>query len=167
MRRNYLDLGSFEMQSSVMRISDPTYKKNVWCTATLDNCMTGNWTAAVGMSDEGEFGNRVGILMARHETGPKFHDAERIFVAKEEDGLCYLQYPSSWNNVDADIGVDSACCGMYDDATYEPTDWFDTWPGAIVGNGCISSSGYGDGSYMALYHANADGEVDAVCVVYI
>ena len=186
--RKYNEVGKFQMESSVMRISDPMYAPDVWCAATLDNCVTGTWTATVGIQDEGEFGNRVAILFARHSRGPKLKDAEYIYTS-EEDGQGYIHWPHTWKKVDAQIGVDSASCGFFDDATYQDDSiieyepncpssepkwlnacWNHTTSEAQAGvlpNGCVCTSGYGDGVYHAFYHTNTKGQVDAVAVVFL
>ena len=51
MARKYTPVGSFKMEGDVMRVSDPCYKKDVWCAGTIHNCKIGDWETAVVLSD--------------------------------------------------------------------------------------------------------------------
>ncbi len=52
-------IGTFQTSSDVLRITDPCYDKNVWCTGTLKNCKVGKWSAFIKYSFEGAWGTRV------------------------------------------------------------------------------------------------------------
>lgn len=189
-RRRYDKIGSFEMSQPVMRVSDPCYDRDVWCTGLINNCLTGKWNAAIALSDEGEWGKRVAMLIVRHETAPAFAAANGVFTKENGDGETVTIYwpGDTWERLDAVIGVDSGQCGLFDEAKYNDSSLFDTppehdygsrWYGhccdltlskrqaGVIPCGAVSSSGYGDGSYNALYHENKDGNVDMVCILYI
>ena len=61
-----LDLGTFEMVSSRMAVSDPCYDADVWCRGELENVLPGTWQAYAIKRDKGEWGPRVVRLVAVH-----------------------------------------------------------------------------------------------------
>ena len=110
-------LGDFEMTSPTMRASDPCYDRDVWCCGTFDNCKLGIWEAGVLMLDEGDWGNRVAVLAARHkETGPDFTIIR--------DPNIFLGH-GSWTEQPFEVGVDSGQAGLFDDAHYQDDTVFD------------------------------------------
>lgn len=189
MRRRHHKIGSFEMTQPVMRVSDPCYSKDTWCVGTIENCVTGKWEAAVAYKDEGDWGNRVSILIARHESGPAFSAANRIYMKENNDaGTATVYWPKhGWDRI-SDIDVDSGQCGLFDDAKYQDESVFkkkakcgfdDGWYGhccnrtfsdkraGVIPGGAVSSSGLGDGGYDAFYHVNDAGKVDMACILYL
>ncbi len=42
-----MELGSFEVVSGQLIISDPCYKRGIWCAGTLENVRNGEWNAKV------------------------------------------------------------------------------------------------------------------------
>ena len=103
-------LGEFELSSSVLRISDPCYERNVWCCGTIEHCVSGIWETAVLKKDEGEWGERIVVLAARHmDTGPKFNGINR---AK-------CNGTGQWHHAEFEVGVDSGQAGIFDDAHYQ------------------------------------------------
>ena len=40
-----INLGSFEVVSGKLAVSDPCYDTDVWCRGELENCKLGNWVA--------------------------------------------------------------------------------------------------------------------------
>ncbi len=172
------ELGTFELTQPIMRISDPGYNRDVWCSGTVENCKAGTWEAAVFVRDEDQFGDRMGVLAARHaETGPKFSLINR----KSNSGK------GGWSECPFEVGVDSGQAGIFDDAHYQDNDIFDTpaksgygdeWynhccditfsrlPAGVLPYGVVSSSGFGDGGYYAMQHTDADGEIDGIYVVF-
>ena len=59
-----IDLGSFEMVSERMAVSDPCYDTDVWCRGELQDVLPGIWEASVIKRDEGEWGMRVARIIA-------------------------------------------------------------------------------------------------------
>ena len=163
-------LGDFEMTSPTMRASDPCYDRDVWCCGTFDNCKLGTWEAGVLMLDEGDLGNRVAVLAARHkETGPDFTSIR--------DPKIYLGL-ASWTEQPFEVGVDSGPAGLFDEAHYqddtvfdgmkEPEhDYGDLWynhacditlsrmQAGVMPFGVVSSSGFGDGTPMREIRARS------------
>jgi hypothetical protein len=96
-----IKLGTFEIVSGKVRISDPCYDKKTWCAGTLDNVATGTWKAKVVKIDRHDgWGNRCRKLIATHES---FDSA--------------MDYNS--NVFDFEIGVDSGQAGIFDDKFYK------------------------------------------------
>lgn len=186
MKRAYHKLGSFEMASDLMRVSDPCYDKEVWCSGTIPGCMKGKWETAVVYKDEGEFGIRVSMLAARHaSTVRSFTPCSKVWADEK-----YIHYSSNWEICDFEVGVDSGQAGLFDDAHYQDIHVFDGAPkpkhdfedvwynhccdltlgpkqAGIIPFGVVSSSGYGDGGYTALCHRNSSKQVDCVVIVFL
>lgn len=49
-------------------VSDPCYKRDVWCMGSVDNVLPGKYRPIVTYSDEGRWGIRVSDLMVIHES---------------------------------------------------------------------------------------------------
>lgn len=166
-----------------MRISDPSYDKNVLSAQVLDNCRTGEWEAATYYTSDG-WGRRVSILAARNIAG----GANFSMLDNIEKGSAELE------DFDDVIGVDAGMAGIFDDSVYgmdstfkgwpEPVNLFSNRPGAkwfghccdildnsdqagILPFGVVSHSGFGDGAYEGFYHTGEDVKVDLVAVVFI
>ena len=148
-------LGGFEMTSQTMRVSDPCYDRDVWCCGTFGKCKTGTWEA--------------GVLKTERK------------VYQMKDG--WLEQP-------IDVGVDSGQAGFYDEAFYQDNsifkgmpepehDYGDLWynhacditlserSAGVMPYGVVSSSGFGDGSYVCYTHKGSDGEIDFAFVIFI
>jgi len=151
------ELGSFDITSGEARISDPCYKVDEWCAGTIDKVKYGKWDAYVIKSDEGEWGNRCAVLIAVHED----------YTIDADD--------PNFETADIDVGVDSGQAGIFDLSFFkddesvadtkriasdagricEDEPWYSiccdrtlSEVGAgVIPFGCVSSSGYGDGSY--------------------
>lgn len=151
-------LGGFEMTSQTMRVSDPCYDRDVWCCGTFGKCKTGTW-----------------------EAGPDYSVIRQRKVYQMKDG--WLEQP-------IDVGVDSGQAGFYDEAFYQDNsifkgmpepehDYGDLWynhacditlserSAGVMPYGVVSSSGFGDGSYVCYTHKGSDGEIDFAFVIFI
>lgn len=176
MGNKIVELGSFDVTGTKIRVSDPCYEPGTWCAGEINNIKPGKWEAAVVRSDEGPWGIRNAVLIARHtDGGPAF------FSEAVPD--------RTWGLLTIDVGVDSGQAGIYDAAHYqddtvcagqktEPnygSPWYNvncdcTMSGigaGVIPYGVVSSSGYGDGSYAAYCHYGADRHIDGVCIVFI
>ena len=126
MRRAYHKLGAFEMTSNLMRVSDPCYNKEVWCSGAIPGCMKGKWETAVVYKDEGVFGIRVSMLAARHApTVRSFTPCGKVWTDEK-----HIHYSSGWEICDFEVGVDSGQAGLFDDAHYQDSHVFDGAPKA-------------------------------------
>lgn len=167
----YLKLGDFAMTTPEMRVSDPLYKKDVWCTAVAKNCLTGKWDAAKVLDQDDGWTNFM--LCAKHSS---VRGWTGLFNSIRLDDS-YVYYGAGWSVLSDKIGVDSAACGFFDEANYkggedELDDWRDmccsakTSGGDVIPYGVVVQSGYGDGVYLCLQHTNKEGQVDAMAVIF-
>ena len=164
------------------RVSDPCYDRDVWCCGTFGKCKTGTWEAGVLKTDMGDWGVRCAVLAVRHkETGPDYSVIRQRKVYQMKDG--WLEQP-------IDVGVDSGQAGFYDEAFYQDNsifkgmpepehDYGDLWynhacditlsemSAGVMPYGVVSSSGFGDGSYVCYTHKGSDGEIDFAFVIFI
>ena len=174
-----MELGSFELTQSVMRVSDPCYERNVWCCGTVDDCKIGTWEAGVFVRDEDDWGERMAVLAARFaDGGPRFEEISRA----TDKGL------KDWTMCRFEVGVDSGQAGIFDETHYMDNSIFETkaqhdideeWynhccditlssmGAGVLPFGVVSRSGYGDGGYYAMKHSAPDGQVDGIYVVFI
>lgn len=174
-----VSLGSFDVVSGSLMVSDPCYEKGTWCQGLLDNVRNGKWNALVTKSKEGSWGNRCSSLVVEHEKVD-----HRSIVSTE------------WNKGKFEVGVDSGQAGFFDISTYkngkliekDPTfdavcaddedenenRWYNACCDITLGSmnagvlpgGVVSGSGFGDGGYDCMY-AMKDGEVVAAMIVFI
>jgi len=150
-------LGSFEVKSGKVRITDPCYKLDTWCAGTL-KVKKGDWEVEVIKSDEGDWGNRCAVLLAWHSDYPvdfedgKFEEEFEIGVDSGQAGIFDLKYykddqivaktkricKDKLHRVCVDEPWYSICC----DRTLSEIG------AGVIPFGCVSSSGYGDGGYI-------------------
>ena len=163
-----LELGAFELSQPTLRVTDPCYSKDTWCTLAL-TALPGTWRANAEWGDDGIFGYRVARLVVAHES------------------IGQLEY-STFELVDGEAGVDSGQCGFFDDAKY-PADELELEyrsagfyrpicdllssegggrEAAIIPGdfGVASQTFYGDGGYPCRVLRNADGVVVAAYLWY-
>ena len=148
-------------------VSDPSYENGTWCTGIVENVKEGNYITNVVYCEDSHpfFYNRVAEL-------------DTILEGVNKDFL-------NWEITEADIGVDSGQCGIYDYESVKDiigtgeSDEKDTFYGQacqctdvdeqykeLNGYGVVSRSGLGDGNYD-LYIAKQDDQVVGIKVVYI
>lgn len=147
-------VGSIELGTTVI-VTDPCYPLDTWCTKTLENVLSGNFKCWLTISNIVQ--NQILIKDGVDESILRFH------------------------KVDADIGVDSGQCGVFDYNYYEIKQETDakTWYsdvcnitlsndlGGIVDNkGLVSSSGWGDGSYDLYIATNENGEIIGIKLIF-
>lgn len=96
--KEIVELGKFEIESGVIRVSDPCYDKDTWCSGTI-NGKKGTWNAFVTLSDEDAWGERVSELSALHSD--------------------YGVLDGVWELTEIDGGVDSGQMGIFDDKYYQ------------------------------------------------
>ena len=156
-------LGTVEFSGKVV-ISDPCYDRGSRCMKTNFPVRPGRYRVYAAYSDEGSLGLRVAALTVCHEA---FKPQDLVDI---------------WQEVDADIGVDSGQCGVFDDSIFpyakdspdhrpfydECCDLtsVDSQAGILQsGTGVVSSSGYGDGGYT-LRVVERDGKNVALLLDY-
>jgi len=155
-------VGSFKIQSGHLRISDPCYDKDTWCTGIIKNVKKGEWEAHMKMID---LDCNVAELIAYHK------DISKSTIRGQK-----------WIDQGIEVGVDSGQCGIFDDFLYptEKTGEYDdeksfygqcckitlSDSAGVLDFGVVSQSGYGDGSYECYTLEDKDGVV-GVKIVFI
>jgi len=152
-------VGDFEVVSGEINVGDPCYGGDRRLTA-----MNGRWQGFVEYSDEGSWGTRVAVLLARHA------DYNNFLSNLEEDGGLGVD-SGQMSVVDNDIAADCGE-GLYDDickATLakESAGLVSALDDEHSIHGVASSTGFGDGFYPLFVAKNDDGEAIAVKVVFI
>lgn len=189
------ELGTFNVTSSKLMVTDPCYERGTWCAGMLENVKNGVWTGfVVRVEDElTTYDGRVhkGITVAELVA---FHSSVDSNVR--------------WIKSKIDVGVDSGQAGIFDEAKYphgknEPErmkeynsgkfnaefekfyeecglktlgvecseSYYANDPnfkraGVVFDMGIVSGTAYGDGSYTC-YTATREGEIVAVKIVYM
>lgn len=185
-------LGTFEVSSGKLIVTDPCYERGTWCAGQLDKVRNGTWVGHVMRVDETKSTYPDGIRNA--ELHAYHTDLKKL--------------PTRWTKTKVHVGVDSGQAGMFDEVKYphgkhEPERMaefndgkfnksFDEFyelcgqqtlgvdgtenyyaknvnfkmAGVVDNIGVVSSSGYGDGSYNC-YVATQKGQVVAVKIVFI
>lgn len=172
-------LGSFQVTSGKLQITDPCYDKKTWCAGSIDNVRNGTW---------------IGHVVRCDETGQKpFSDGIRNaeLYAFHSD---LKKLPAKWTKTKIHVGVDSGQAGIFDEAKYpeggaDDEAFYDAcgkqtlgeygspdgyyaddinfkMAGVVNNFGVVSHSGYGDGGYNC-YVYKQKGQVVAVKIVFI
>lgn len=155
-------LGTFEVTDDELRISDPCYSPSTWCSGILENTKQGTWNAYVVHGDT-DWHHRCWELVAIHSEYPK-------------SLACQIT-----GKTDIVVGVDSGQAGIFsvsayhggteDGGEYGSGGWYDLCCVAtlktkhsadVIEGGCVSSTGFGDGSYKC--YVTRDGKAAAVGV---
>ena len=167
-----INLGTFDVISSELVVSDPGYKPGSWGTGRLKNVRPGCWDAGISMADLGDWGDRIAMLSIWHENAPEKGELNR-------------------RKADFVVGVDSGQAGFFDAAHYRDSSVIDTAPArtwsdsesvwydhcceitlssmqaGILPFGTVSASGFGDGCYSCFYYTNSVGEILRAEIVFI
>lgn len=229
-------VGSFEIKSGALRVTDPCYDGTTWCAGTLDNVPNGKWFARVGYhldeDDLDSYKRRIADLEAQLELAAeratiKDKSADAAIIAQmmlqsyerelAEFKRGYERYTGrvaflhiwhesshveghdSFATMDVaplEVGVDSGQAGFFDldsflatcmtrhdrdtpeHAVYERrcrlTCDYDNGRGdevhprwGVDGDGVVSSSGWGDGSYSCLTRRDSSGKLLSAVIVYL
>jgi len=163
MNKNKFDgteLGTFEVESGKLMITDPCYEPGTWCQGELREVHNGTWSARVIKNGEG----RCAELVA------------------ECDVVSLSEASRFWEPQDIDVGVDSGQAGIFDsehfrseaDAIGIEKSWYSMCCDKTLGKmgagvipcGVVSSSGYGDGSYNCFIRKRKD-KIVAVKIIFI
>ena len=157
-------LGTFEVVDDTLRISDPCYDPGTWCAGNVENAKHGTWNAYV-VHGKTDWGRRCWELIAIHSDYPK-----SLRMTEKTD---------------IDVGVDSGQAGIFTQSAYlggdeggdSEGDGFygiccsltcDTKLSAgVLEGGCVSSAGYGDGSYDCFIARDGLAAAVGVRIVYI
>jgi len=158
------DIGTFEITSGKVIVSDPCYNRDTWCMGDLHHVKNGEWRAYLHIFDLGDWGNRVGYIRCYH----KDHDCPLI-----------SQLGPSWEQQDFEVGVDSGQAGIYDESQYHGGEddygeggWYDincnlttnNEYGGVLTGGVVSSSGLGDGGYECKVVKSTDEKIVGILI---
>lgn len=162
--RGWNHLGTFQVTSGRLRVTDPCYERDTWCAGVIDNVVRGEWGATVFLKDtSGGWGVRVWVL--------------------EVQALGATRILLPWERTEFEVGVDSGQAGFFDDVMFKGRDQDEEFydrvcdvtcsedrlvpAGTIDGVGVVSSSGYGDGGYVCEFRRGEDGRVVAARIIFI
>lgn len=115
----FVGLGTFEIVSGEMYVTDPLFELDTECVSALKNVRSGRWNAAVYMVKTGGNGERVSRLAVWHEDAP------------EPDQLRKAE-------ADFEVPVDAGQAGFFDTAHYRDSSVIDTAPAEMYSDGeCV------------------------------
>lgn len=169
-------VGKFHVKTPALRVSDPCYDPEVWCSGAIP-AKTGEWEAAVYIMSDREtdgWGERVSILAVRHKDTKLPFDAETILSSRLGNR------PREWVTAPFEVGVDSGQAGFFENEVYVShrggmdSDFYEQVCDitlrkdvGVIDYGAVSSSGYGDGGYECIYHQDENGMADFAFLVFI
>ena len=87
-------------------ISDPAYNMDTWCIGILNNVLPGTYECFYEIIEDNSWGRRIASIEVKHK------DYE------------FYDFPE---NIDANIGVDSGQCGIYDYDYFEKNNQKEDW----------------------------------------
>ncbi|MEK7648184.1 MAG: hypothetical protein AAB384_04100 [Patescibacteria group bacterium] len=164
-------LGTFTVTSDSVRITDPSYTIGIWCAGQTP-AVPGTWTAHVVIHQNPRDGKRVHRLLAHHES---------FVLNPDENSVIRDRVKLDW-----EAGVDRGMCGIFDAETYRTqgnghgthrdlTTFYGQaceltngpHGGGVFPWGCVSESGYGDGSYRIFVVNDANSRAVYVEIVFI
>ncbi|XWV24803.1 hypothetical protein QJ856_gp0980 [Tupanvirus deep ocean] len=167
-----IHLGSFDVDSGKILISDPCYDFDIskydtepdsWnLNLFLDNVLNGQWDSWIVPDKETD--RNAQLICANHN---KHNNLDELLLQKE------------WEVLDSIICVDSGQVGIYDLNYYGENNNNDEWykincnttsnthhGAGTIFHGVVSSSGYGDGMYDC-HLLKIDGVVTAIRIIFI
>jgi hypothetical protein len=141
--------GKFKVSSGSLVLGDPCYETGSCCDISTVPARNGVWTAKVSTCDADGWGRRVkGVVVHKEDFNPA---AREMKVEMER------------------FFVDSGQAGVFDGGLYGGPDFYEMCCTqtlsergfGFVEGGFVTSSGYGDGVYVAEIHKIAG---EAVCI---
>lgn len=176
MNQQEYNLGTFEVTTGELVVSDPCYDLGTWCMGALKNVKKGKWHA-VSMIEDNEERNAALFI---------YHDS--ISMSKAVD---YFNRKYKVNEAPFEVGVDSGQAGFFDASAYkndatvpagavtDPCWTKDGWYGlcatltlgddgaGVLPGGAVSSSGYGDGGYFCHYAIDGNHDIVYADIIFI
>ena len=174
-----MTLGTFQLESTELRVSDPCYNKDTWCAGVLKDCLPGKWESAIATCQDPLFGDRVAALMISH---------------MDSDATCeglLSSLKGALRSTPFEVGVDSGQAGFFDNSHFKDDTviqasavsfdagdmgiWYahccditlSSAQAGVVPFGVVSSSGFGDGTYDCLYQTDSCGKVTDAIIWFI
>jgi hypothetical protein len=175
------DLGTFDVVSGALRISDPCHEKDIRPgNAGTIKAANGTWQA---VSYTRRFDELLGERAYKVE---RICELEAFLDELRKVGEPYSHEKLPYKQLRSVIGVDSAQAGIFDLSHFQdnslitpdtPTDISHNWYGmccdatydkaGIIPFGVVSESGFGDGLYTAYVKRNSKHQAVAVKIVFI
>lgn len=159
-------LGTFQVKSSKLMVTDPCYDKGTWCQGVLENVKNGEWVGIVDYHNDDDWGRRISAVYA-------FYNGDDRTI-----GDLPWQKQSK-----IDVGVDSGQAGLFDERLYpqDPRDsdneedfytnvcdlTLSPVKAGVIPFGVVASSGFGDGSYTCFTQHNKAGAIVGAKIVFI
>ena len=169
-------LGTFEIESGEIRVSDPCYEKESKSGISF-KAKKGTWTAHINLNDEDRVASLVVVFKGKREkagwtlVGDGGVDSGQMSIfdkshfRKEGDKDKITSCWSGWEKKDEPDGGGffyATCCSLTcgDDNGAKSK-------GGVLAHGAVSQTGYGDGGYPVQVKYNAEGEAVAVRVRFL
>lgn len=147
------DVGMFVVRSGGLAVCDDYAIGDE--VKSIDDALTGEWRGSVGVSDEGEFDERIAWLLVEAKEGKPVAPWERQpFAVPVEGGRLCVCDADAFRAKSGDQRWHDRCSVITDCCLQA---------GAFKG-GVVSSSGYGDGNYDCHVRRDKDGKAVAVMV---
>lgn len=147
-----------------VRVTDPSYTPDLWCSHLVKNLLPGNWVAEIKTKDEGDWGERVSRLSIHHEDYKRGRTSELVCTVPVDSGQAGFFDPAYY-----DQHVDDS------DWDADPKSWYrrvadqtiDHDYGDMDGKCAFSSSGCGDGVYDCCARRNNSGFIVALEIRFL
>ena len=112
--KEVVELGTFEIVSGVVRISDPCYDKKTWCAGKITDVLNGTWKAQV--IKKKEVYEYVGKVEAWAK-GQSFTDHCNVLIAVHESFDKLVHTDKRLTTING--GMDAGMAGIFDDKFYK------------------------------------------------
>jgi len=165
-----MNIGTFKVVSGKIMVSDPCYEKDTWCNGVLNNVKNGNWIAEIELNEE----KRVSRLIAICGNGKNIRGGGRkenftVGVDSGQAGIYDLKFFKDDNvvknverlNPDNTICKDEPWYSINCDRTIGKE------KAGVIPYGCVSSSGYGDGSYDCYTWTDKSGKIVVIEIKFL
>jgi len=148
----------FEITSGKAVLSDPCYELGTWCQGIVDNVKNGKWVAILEQSDRELMTSGDLLPFNGGVDSGQFGHFDYANYRKDETAIDLPKvWEDEWESQEGDKFY-RACCFQ----TLEKEDRFGVLP-----FGCVSSSGYGDGSYPTYGIKDDNGEYIGFMTIFI
>jgi hypothetical protein len=177
----------FNVTSGKMVCSDPCYEIPTWCQGIVENVKNGKWEAGIASSDEGSGRERISHLWVYNLEAAinnpnlvreieTYQGHELGFVGGVDSGqFGFFDFDHYRNDESAKDLKKYDFGGDYISPKESGEEWYHAACNLTLGDeswgvlpfGAVSSSGYGDGSYMVKGIKDNNGQYVAFCVEFI
>jgi hypothetical protein len=176
-----IKLGSFEVTSGEVVVSDPCYGEDVWCMGFLKGVANGTWEAEIRTGDEGRVAKLYATLKGAKRGKTWEETAFTVGVDSGQAGIfdkpCYRTHQkenealisSHWKSIAEREEKDEKGSGVFYAACCSLTCGDDngaTQKAGVLKGGVVSSTGYGDGSYTCYFQKDARG-IFTICIQFM